>query len=60
MEGLVSSHLFQHCRETKASERVILALVHRKREESPNENKMSDGGRGRASLGVEVCKSSEM
>ena len=26
----------------------------------PNENKMSDGGRGRASLAVEVCKSSQM
>jgi hypothetical protein len=25
----------------------------------PNENKMSDGGRRRASLGVEVCKSSQ-
>ena len=25
----------------------------------PNENKMSDGGRERASLGVEVWKSSE-
>ena len=27
---------------------------------SPNENKMSDGGRQRASLGVEVWKSSQM
>ena len=27
---------------------------------SPNENKMSDGGRGRASLGVLVWKSSQM
>src|SRR5207249_5350547 len=27
--------------------------------ERPNENKMSDGGRGRASLGVEVWKSSQ-
>jgi hypothetical protein len=27
---------------------------------SPNENKMSDGGRERASLGVQVWKSSEM
>ena len=26
---------------------------------SPNENKMSDGGRGRALLGVEVWKSSQ-
>jgi hypothetical protein len=26
----------------------------------PNENKMSDGGRERASLGLEVLKSSEM
>ena len=26
---------------------------------SPNENKMSDGGRGRASLGLEVWESSE-
>jgi hypothetical protein len=26
----------------------------------PNENKMSDGGRGRASLGVKMWKSSEM
>ena len=26
---------------------------------TPNENKMSDGGRGRASLGVEVWKSSQ-
>ena len=25
----------------------------------PNENKMSDGGRERAALGVEVCKSSQ-
>jgi hypothetical protein len=25
---------------------------------APNDNKMSDGGRGRASLGVEVSKSS--
>ena len=29
-------------------------LLHR-----PNENKMSDGGRGRASLGVEVWRSSQ-
>ena len=29
------------------------------RMESPNENKMSDGGRGRASLGVEMWKSSQ-
>jgi hypothetical protein len=26
---------------------------------TPNENKMSDGGRGRASLGVKVWKSSQ-
>jgi hypothetical protein len=29
------------------------------RAETPNENKMSDGGQGRASLGVEVMKSSQ-
>ena len=28
--------------------------------QASNENKMSDGGRGRASLGVEVWKSSQM
>jgi hypothetical protein len=28
--------------------------------DTPNENKMSDGGRDRASIGVEVWKSSQM
>jgi hypothetical protein len=35
------------------------AFVLRVREHMPNENKMSDGRRGRASLGVEVWKSSQ-
>ena len=39
---------------------VMLAAVLRASAAIPsNENKMSDGGRGRASLGVEVWKSSQ-
>ena len=35
-----------------------LEFLHRKRVSSPNENKMSDGGRERALLGVQAWKSS--
>jgi hypothetical protein len=38
---------------------MIAAGMDRKMRTRPNENKMSDGGRPRASLGVEVWKSFE-
>ena len=36
-----------------------MGRVHQSADHTSNENKMSDGGRGRASLGVEVWKSSQ-
>jgi len=50
------------CNEAAAWPNALEALKRRTRSQRvmrPNENKMSDGGRERASLGVEVWKSSQ-
>jgi hypothetical protein len=52
--GVVINHPFELFDVLKDAAHIVCKWVKR-----PNDNKMSDGGRERASLGVEVCNSSQ-